>query len=41
MRMLGKIVPDAPTAMTDLIYIAVTLTFFASSAFYVRFCESL
>lgn len=29
------------TAMIDLIVIAATLAFFAISAFYVRFCDSL
>lgn len=29
------------TAMTDLIYIAITLGFFVLCALYARFCESL
>ena len=41
MRIRGRIVPAATRAMTDIIFIAVTLAFFTIGALYVRFCESL
>lgn len=34
-------VPLATTIMTDLIYLAATLGFFALGALYARFCETL
>lgn len=33
--------PVATTTMTDIIYIAVTLGFFALGMLYARFCETL
>lgn len=34
-------VPLATTTMSDIIYISVTLGFFALGALYARFCETL